>query len=94
MGFALSSVTRPAPVAPLFSAAFAIDEGVPRWRQRAKGSGVAQRRIPPSCLDPLQQRQGRELLKLRGRTQEIQRLIGRSLRAAIDMAALGERTRC
>ena len=28
----------------------------------------------------------------RGRTQEIQRLIGRSLRAAVDMSALGERT--
>lgn len=37
-------------------------------------------------------RQGRELLKLSGRTQEIQRLIGRSLRAAIDLKAIGERT--
>jgi ribonuclease PH len=39
-----------------------------------------------------QQRQERELLKLSGRTQEIQRLIGRSLRAALDFEALGERT--
>jgi ribonuclease PH len=39
-----------------------------------------------------QQRQERELLKLSGRTQEIQRLIGRSLRAALDFAVLGERT--
>jgi ribonuclease PH len=31
-------------------------------------------------------------MKLSGRTQEIQRLIGRSLRAAVDMAKLGERT--
>jgi ribonuclease PH len=31
-------------------------------------------------------------MKLSGRTQEIQRLIGRSLRAAVDMAQLGERT--
>jgi ribonuclease PH len=31
-------------------------------------------------------------MKLSGRTQEIQRLIGRSLRASIDMAQLGERT--
>jgi len=30
--------------------------------------------------------------KLSGRTQEIQRLIGRSLRSVIDLAALGERT--
>ncbi|MFN5220481.1 MAG: ribonuclease PH, partial [Cyanobacteriota bacterium] len=36
--------------------------------------------------------QPRELMKLSGRTQEIQRLIGRSLRAAIDLEALGERT--
>ena len=33
-----------------------------------------------------------ELMKLSGRTQEIQRLIGRSLRAAIDLEALGEIT--
>jgi ribonuclease PH len=38
------------------------------------------------------QRQARELLKLSGRTQEIQRLIGRSLRASLDLKALGERT--
>ena len=31
-------------------------------------------------------------MKLSGRTQEIQRLIGRSLRAVVDMEALGERT--
>ncbi|MGV2828734.1 ribonuclease PH [Myxosarcina sp. GI1(2024)] len=37
-------------------------------------------------------RQARELLKLSGRTQEIQRLIGRSLRAAVDLKAIGERT--
>ncbi|MEM6426310.1 MAG: ribonuclease PH, partial [Cyanobacteria bacterium P01_D01_bin.128] len=34
----------------------------------------------------------RELMKLSGRTQEIQRLIGRSLRAALDLDALGEVT--
>jgi ribonuclease PH len=38
------------------------------------------------------QRQDREFLKLSGRTQEIQRLIGRSLRACLDFDALGERT--
>jgi ribonuclease PH len=38
------------------------------------------------------QRQEREFLKLSGRTQEIQRLIGRSLRASVDLKALGERT--
>ena len=34
----------------------------------------------------------RDRLKLAGRSAEIQRLIGRSLRAAVDMALLGERT--
>jgi ribonuclease PH len=38
------------------------------------------------------QRQEREFLRLSGRTQEIQRLIGRSLRSALDLEALGERT--
>ena len=38
------------------------------------------------------QRHSRELLKLSGRTQEIQRLIGRSLRACLDLKALGEYT--
>ena len=38
------------------------------------------------------ERQSRELLKLSGRTQEIQRLIGRSLRASLALEALGERT--
>jgi ribonuclease PH len=38
------------------------------------------------------ERQEREFLRLSGRTQEIQRLIGRSLRSTLDMKALGERT--
>jgi ribonuclease PH len=46
-------------------------------------------RMLPSAT---QERQARELLKLSGRTQEIQRLIGRSLRGAIDFDVLGERT--
>mgnify|MGYP001799951656 CR=1 FL=1 len=37
-------------------------------------------------------RESREGLKGSGRTQEIQRLIGRSLRAAVDLDAIGERT--
>jgi ribonuclease PH len=39
-----------------------------------------------------QQRTVRERSKVGGRTQEIQRLIGRALRAAVDFAALGERS--
>jgi ribonuclease PH len=38
------------------------------------------------------QRHEREILKLSGRTQEIQRLIGRSLRSTCDFALLGEKT--
>lgn len=37
-------------------------------------------------------RKSREFMKLSGRTQEIQRLIGRSLRAAVDLESIGERT--
>ena len=37
-------------------------------------------------------RNSRETMKLSGRTQEIQRLIGRSLRSTLDMELLGERT--
>ena len=39
-----------------------------------------------------QTRKSREFMKLSGRTQEIQRLVGRSLRASLDMTALGEMT--
>lgn len=37
-------------------------------------------------------RAGRERMRISGRTQEIQRLIGRSLRACVDMDRMGERT--
>ena len=50
---------------------------------------TAEYRMLPNATYP---RQPRELMKLSGRTQEIQRLIGRSLRAAIDLSAIGERT--
>ncbi len=67
-----------------------IDEGVPRF---LKGSGqgwlTAEYRMLPGAT---QTRKSREFMKLSGRTQEIQRLIGRSLRAALDLSALGERT--
>jgi ribonuclease PH len=57
------------------------------------GSGrgwlTAEYRMLPAATP---QRQERELMKLSGRTQEIQRLIGRSLRAALDLEALGEMT--
>jgi ribonuclease PH len=67
-----------------------VTEGVPRFLTGSgKGWLTAEYRMLPSAT---QQRQERELLKLSGRTQEIQRLIGRSLRAALDFQVLGERT--
>ncbi len=67
-----------------------VSEGVPRF---LKGSGqgwlTAEYRMLPGATHT---RKSREFMKLSGRTQEIQRLIGRSLRAAIDMDALGEQT--
>jgi len=89
MGFALSSVTIEAGHTRVLCSV-CLEEEVPRWR---RGSGLgwlsAEYRLLPASTPS---RQNRELLKLSGRTQEIQRLIGRSLRAALDLEALGERT--
>src|SRR4051812_12150287 len=68
-----------------------VDERVPPW-MRGRGTGwvtAEYSMLPGSTSD----RTDREVAKGRpsGRTQEIQRLIGRSLRAVCDMAALGER---
>lgn len=66
--------------------------GVPRWR---KGSGLgwvtAEYAMLPRATNT---RNDRESVrgKIGGRTHEISRLIGRSLRAIIDVAALGENT--
>src|SRR6187401_3469353 len=68
-----------------------LDEDVPRW-MRGRGSGwvTAEYSMLPGSSP---ERVGREAAKGKqsGRTQEIQRLIGRSLRAVCDMRALGER---
>ena len=67
-----------------------IQDGVPKFLAgKGKGWLTAEYRMLPGATP---QRQERELLKLSGRTQEIQRLVGRSLRVALDMEALGERT--
>jgi ribonuclease PH len=89
MGFALSSVTvhtgRTAVICSV-----CLEEGVPKWRQGSgKGWLSADYRLLPASTPS---RQPRELLKLSGRTQEIQRLIARSLRACLDLEALGERS--
>jgi ribonuclease PH len=67
-----------------------VRPGVPRFLE-GSGQGwlTAEYRMLPASTP---QRQERELLKLSGRTQEIQRLLGRSLRAALDLSMLGERT--
>lgn len=67
-----------------------VRSGVPKFLE-GSGQGwlTAEYRMLPGATP---QRQEREWLRLSGRTQEIQRLIGRSLRAAIDLQALGERT--
>ncbi|RZO15309.1 MAG: ribonuclease PH [Synechococcus sp. MED-G135] len=89
MGFALSSlIVHTGETAVLCS--ICHQEGVPRWRKgEGKGWLSAEYRLLPGSTP---ERQKRELMKLSGRTQEIQRLIGRSLRACIDMEALGENT--
>ena len=67
-----------------------IQPGVPKFLEgTGQGWLTAEYRMLPSATP---QRQPREFMKLSGRTQEIQRLIGRSLRAALDLKALGERT--
>jgi ribonuclease PH len=48
--------------------------------------------VPRMLPGATHDRNNRETLKLSGRTQEIQRLIGRSLRSTLDMELLGERT--
>jgi ribonuclease PH len=70
--------------------AVSIQEKVPRW-MTGQGIGwlTAEYRMLPSATTD---RCERELMKLSGRTQEIQRLIGRSLRSTLDMSLLGERT--
>ncbi len=72
--------------------AASVTEGVPRWR---KGSGLgwvtAEYAMLPRATN---ERSQREAVKGRigGRTHEISRLVGRSLRAVIDNKALGENT--
>lgn len=65
---------------------------VPRWlRGRGEGWVTAEYSMLPASTDT---RNTREVSrgKASGRTMEIQRLIGRSLRAVVDMRALGERS--
>lgn len=88
--------TRPAPGSVLIKAGrttilctASIDEGVPPWKMRdaiPTGWVTAEYNMLPGSTAPRKQR------KADGRTTEIQRLIGRSLRAVVDFEALGPRT--
>ena len=65
-----------------------VEEGIPGWLNGSgRGWVTAEYGMLPRSTN---ERMGR--YKVSGRTQEIQRLIGRSLRAAVDMKKLGENT--
>ena len=69
-----------------------IEQGVPGWlRNSGRGWVTAEYGMLPRATLTRTPRES-ERGKVGGRTHEIQRLIGRSLRAVIDMHALGERT--
>lgn len=72
-----------------------LERSLPPWR-KSKGDGqpplgwvTAEYNMLPGSTTP---RKTRDRSKVDGRTTEIQRLIGRSLRAVVDFAALGENT--
>ena len=71
-----------------------VEEAVPRWMKEQQVSGgwvtAEYSMLPYSTL----QRKQRDITrgKIDGRSSEIQRLIGRSLRAALDLDKLGQRT--
>ena len=69
-----------------------IDDTIPRWMQAQNMSGgwvTAEYGMLPRATH---QRTPREINGPSGRTQEIKRLIGRCLRASIDLSLLGHRT--
>jgi ribonuclease PH len=67
-----------------------VEASVPPWLEgKGKGWVTAEYNMLPGSTVP---RKRRERSKVDGRTTEIQRLIGRSLRAVVDLNALGERS--
>jgi ribonuclease PH len=69
-----------------------IENGVPGWlRNSGRGWVTAEYAMLPRSTVTRTARES-ERGKIGGRTHEIQRLIGRSLRSVVDMQALGERT--
>jgi len=70
-----------------------VEEKVPPWLRKEGGKGWVTAEygmLPASCPERMVREASRG--KLSGRTQEIQRLVGRSLRAVVDLNRLGERT--
>lgn len=66
-----------------------VEDRVPRWRiSSGQGWITAEYALLPRATE---ERTQRETNGLRGRTQEIRRLIGRSLRMAVDLRHLGQR---
>ena len=69
--------------------AASVSSRVPEWMEgKGRGWVTAEYNMLPGSTAP---RKKRDRLKVDGRTTEIQRLIGRSLRAVVDLDALGER---
>ncbi|MBU1908558.1 MAG: ribonuclease PH [Verrucomicrobia bacterium] len=71
-----------------------VEDGVPRWMRAQNISGgwlTAEYSLLPYATRPRNSRES-STGKVSGRTQEIQRLIGRSLRAVTDLDKLGVRT--
>lgn len=67
-----------------------VEEGLPRWRSGGTAGWVtAEYAMLPRATHT---RTGRERAGARGRTLEIQRLIGRALRSVVDLDVLGPRT--
>lgn len=68
-----------------------VDEQKPKWmdKEDVRGWITAEYSLLPTSTNTRCQR---ERTKISGRTQEIQRLIGRSLRACVDLEKLGPRT--
>ena len=68
-----------------------VDESKPKWMDKTDPRGwvTAEYSLLPASTHTRCQR---ERTKISGRTQEIQRLIGRSLRSCVDLEKLGDRT--
>jgi len=73
-------------------AAATIDEKVPPFLKGMGTGWVTAEYAMLPCATEKRTNRERNLSRISGRTQEIQRLVGRSLRAVTDLAGLGERT--